>query len=114
MRSTSVLSRVRRLPTQAPHVRVSASQMANRYPSASLKLPTTWPPKIAKSEDTHNFIDNQLKSSAATSWIDVHDPATNNVVTRVLESTNEELKAAVESAQRAFPEWQGISVLKHQ
>lgn len=70
--------------------------------------------KITNPSPTQNFIDNTFKSSSASSWIDVHDPATNNVVTRVPESTNEELKAAVESAQRAFPAWKATSILKRQ
>jgi malonate-semialdehyde dehydrogenase (acetylating) / methylmalonate-semialdehyde dehydrogenase len=70
--------------------------------------------KLARVQDTTNFLDNKLVSSKATKWIDVHDPATNNVVTRVPESTPEELQAAVESAQKAFPGWKRTSVMKRQ
>ncbi|KAI4171471.1 MAG: hypothetical protein LQ343_004209 [Gyalolechia ehrenbergii] len=63
---------------------------------------------------TPYFIDNQFKDSKATSWIDLHDPATNNLVTRVPQSTNEELNAAVESAKKAFPSWRATSLLHRQ
>ncbi|KAI8673161.1 hypothetical protein LRP88_02316 [Fusarium phalaenopsidis] len=63
---------------------------------------------------THNFIGNNFTPSAATKWIDVHDPATNNVVTRVPESTDEELRAAVKAAQDAFPAWKNTSILRRQ
>jgi malonate-semialdehyde dehydrogenase (acetylating) / methylmalonate-semialdehyde dehydrogenase len=41
-------------------------------------------------------------------------PATGQVVTRVPQSTDEELKAAVDSAEKAFPEWAATSILKRQ
>src|SRR5690606_21142333 len=64
--------------------------------------------------DTQNFIDNQFVKSSATTWFDLHDPATNNLVTRVPQSTPEELKAAVESAAKAFPAWKKTSLLHRQ
>lgn len=64
--------------------------------------------------DTQNFIDNQFKDSKATQWIDLHDPATNKLVTRVPQSTQEELEAAVKSAEAAFPAWKATSLLAKQ
>ena len=40
-------------------------------------------------------------------WIDLHDPATNNLVTRVPQSTDAELKAAVDSATKGVAEMEG-------
>ncbi|KAL9584535.1 MAG: hypothetical protein Q9212_002057 [Teloschistes hypoglaucus] len=60
------------------------------------------------------FIDNQFKPSKSSSWIDLYDPATNNLVTRVPQSTDEELTAAVESAKQAFPSWRATSLLHRQ
>lgn len=57
---------------------------------------------IQSPADTQNFVDNKFVASKATQWIDLHDPATNNLVTRVPQSTDEELKAAVDSAEKAF------------
>ncbi|TGZ81885.1 Methylmalonate-semialdehyde dehydrogenase [Ascodesmis nigricans] len=70
--------------------------------------------KIENPEDTYNFIDNKFVKSSATTWFDLHDPATNNLVTRVPQSTPEELKAAVDSAAKAFPEWKKTSLLHRQ
>ena len=64
--------------------------------------------------DTTNFIDNQFVPSKTSSWIDLHDPATNNLVTRVPQSTDGELHAAVESAKKAFPSWRATSILARQ
>jgi hypothetical protein len=38
--------------------------------------------------DTANFIDNEFVASKASTWMDLHDPATNNLVTRVMEAAN--------------------------
>ncbi|BFZ55895.1 aldehyde dehydrogenase (NADP(+)) ald6 [Savitreella phatthalungensis] len=64
--------------------------------------------------DTQNFINGDFTSSKASSWIDVHDPATNRVVTRVPESTREEMDAAVAAAKEAFPKWRATSILHRQ
>ena len=69
---------------------------------------------IQSPADTQNFIDNRFVPSKASAWIDLHDPATNNLVTRVPQSTDEELRAAVESAKQAFPAWRATSVLHKQ
>lgn len=69
---------------------------------------------IASPANTTNFIGNAFVPSKSTTFHDVHDPATNNVVTRVPQSTDEELNAAVESAERAFPAWKSASILTRQ
>ena len=70
--------------------------------------------KVSQPLDTQNFLDNQFVASKATQWIDLYDPATNNLVTRVPQSTDEELKASVDSAEKAFPAWKAMSVLARQ
>lgn len=70
--------------------------------------------QISPPGKTQNFIDNQFVDSSTTFWIDLYDPATNNLVTRVPQSTDEELKAAVASAQKAFPAWKATSLLHKQ
>ncbi|KAI9894944.1 MAG: Methylmalonate-semialdehyde dehydrogenase [acylating] mitochondrial [Vezdaea aestivalis] len=70
--------------------------------------------KIEKPLDTQNFIDNRFVPSSASIWIDLHDPATNNLVTRVPQSTTTELERAVASAQKAFPAWRTTSILQKQ
>ena len=70
--------------------------------------------KIEKLGHTPNFLNNRLVPSQASAWIDLHDPATNNLVTRVPQTTDEELMAAVESAKAAFPRWKATSILHRQ
>lgn len=70
--------------------------------------------KIENPEETPYFIDNKFLKSSTKNFIDLHDPATNNLVTRVPQSTPDELNAAVESAKKAFPAWRNQSVLARQ
>lgn len=81
--------------------------------AAALEYPTTHE-QISNVINTTNFIDNQFVPSKTTQWIDLNDPATNNLVTRVPQTTDEELKAAAESAQRAFPKWRATSIMAKQ
>jgi len=57
-----------------------------------------------------NFIDGRLAPSAASSVIPVTNPATGEILRYVPESTEEDLAAAVASAQRAFPAWRDTPV----
>lgn len=83
-----------------------------RYPIMA-SYPTTHD-KITDIVDTQWFIDNEFKASESTESIELHDPATNNLVTRVPQSTEAEMIAAVDSAERAFPAWKATSVLHRQ
>jgi len=52
--------------------------------------------------------------SKTTEWIDVHDPATNKVVTRVPKATQAEMQTALESNKKAFRSWSNQSILSRQ
>ncbi|SLM40073.1 methylmalonate-semialdehyde dehydrogenase [Lasallia pustulata] len=84
----------------------TAASTPQEYPTSHEQIQTP--------ADTQNFIDNKFVPSQASTWIDLHDPATNNLVTRVPQSTDEELHAAVQSAKKAFPAWKATTVLHRQ
>lgn len=69
---------------------------------------------VAAPTTTKLFIDGKFVESKATEWIDLHDPATNNVVTRVPKSTDAEMLSAVESAKEAYKSWSQTSILTRQ
>jgi malonate-semialdehyde dehydrogenase (acetylating) / methylmalonate-semialdehyde dehydrogenase len=94
---------------KTPHAVLSRAS----HSAAMRPWPTTHS-KITNPLPTHNFINNRFTPSAATKWIDVADPATNNTVTRVPESTDDELAAAVASAEAAFPGWKNTSIMRRQ
>ncbi len=60
------------------------------------------------------FCDGKFIDSSTSSWVDVHNPATNEVVTKVPNCTQAEMEKAVESAKAAFPEWSKASPLRRQ
>ena len=70
--------------------------------------------QVTKPSETFNFLDNQFTRSKTNRWIDLHDPATQNIVTRVPETTEEEMRAAVDSAEKAFKTWRNTSLLSRQ
>ncbi|KAI9755936.1 MAG: Methylthioribulose-1-phosphate dehydratase [Chaenotheca gracillima] len=95
----------------------TARQLQSGATTSAASDPSQYPTtheQIAQPIDTQNFLDNEFVSSKASTWIDLFDPATNNLVTRVPQSTDEELKAAVDSAEKAFPAWRATSVLHRQ
>lgn len=95
----------------------SASQLAPAATNTAASSPQDYPTsheQISSPTDTPNFVDNKFTPSKATSWINLYDPATNNLVTRVPQNTDEELCAAVESAKKAFPAWKATSILQRQ
>lgn len=63
---------------------------------------------------TKLFIDGQFVESKATEWVDLHDPATNELVTKVPLTTKSEMDAAVDSSKKAFETWSKTSVLTRQ
>lgn len=63
---------------------------------------------------TKNYIDGQFVDSKTNRWVDLHDPATQTILTRVPDSTMSEFDAAVANAQAAFPAWRDTSLLGRQ
>lgn len=63
---------------------------------------------------TKLFIDGQFVESKSSEWVDLLDPATNNLVTKVPVCTKEEMETAVQSAKNAFDSWKNTSVLTRQ
>jgi malonate-semialdehyde dehydrogenase (acetylating)/methylmalonate-semialdehyde dehydrogenase len=108
------------MPQSADHGKTAVRRLhatTSHLQAATASLPTEIPKshdKLSQPIDTANFLDNKFVPSQATQWIDLHDPATNNLVTRVPQSTDAELKAAVDSAEAAFPGWKATSIMHRQ
>ncbi|PIA17187.1 Methylmalonate-semialdehyde dehydrogenase [Coemansia reversa NRRL 1564] len=68
----------------------------------------------AAPETTKLFINGEYVESQSDQWIDVHNPATQEVVTRVPKATAKELEEAAHSAQLAFGSWRRTSILTRQ
>ncbi|KAI1814746.1 Aldehyde/histidinol dehydrogenase [Poronia punctata] len=98
----------RRLSATAQHIRPMSA-----LATTATSYPTTHE-KVSQPEDTPYFLDNQFVPSKTEKFIELHDPATNNLVTRVPQMTDAELEAAVQSAKKAFPAWRNTSVMARQ
>lgn len=107
--ATSPLTATRRLHATGQQFTPATTSAA----TSATEFPTSHEP-IANPINTTNFLNNEFTASKASTWIDLHDPATNNLITRVPQSTDEELQAAVESAEKAFPEWRATSIMARQ
>ncbi|OAA61163.1 methylmalonate-semialdehyde dehydrogenase [Niveomyces insectorum RCEF 264] len=86
-----------------------------RLPNSTTDYPTAHVFKAAENVyNTPFFVDNRFTASETTEFIDLHDPATNELVTRVPQMTNAELKRVTDAAQKAFPAWSATSVIHRQ
>lgn len=60
------------------------------------------------------FINGQFLQSTTAHWYPVHNPATQKVLSLVPQATSDELKQAVDAAERAFPGWKKTSIIARQ
>jgi malonate-semialdehyde dehydrogenase (acetylating)/methylmalonate-semialdehyde dehydrogenase len=60
------------------------------------------------------WIDGQAVESKTTQWIDLTNPATNEVIAKVPKTTQAEMNAAVESCKKAYSTWRNTSILTRQ
>lgn len=86
---------------------VALTSTVDSYPTNHLEPGTT--PYL-----TPSFYNNQLVKSESTTWFDIHDPATNQVIAKVPQSTAQELEDAVTAADEAFHTWKNYSIIKRQ
>lgn len=101
---------VRRLHATTSQLQPAATTTAA---TSAQEYPTSHEP-ISKPLDTQNFINNKLEASSGSQWIDLYDPATANLVTRVPQSTDQEMTRAVDAAEKAFHSWKATSVMARQ
>ncbi|KAI0316618.1 methylmalonate-semialdehyde dehydrogenase [Amylostereum chailletii] len=73
-----------------------------------------WKGTNATGGNTKNFIGGEFVESSTAQWIDVIDPSTQTLVTRVPETTSAEFEQAVDAASEAFKTWGKSSVLTRQ
>ena len=62
-------------------------------------------------ETLTNFVGGRWVASRASESLDVHNPATGEVIAKTPLSTGEDLDAAVQAAKKAFPAWRDTPVV---
>ncbi|CAH0400099.1 unnamed protein product [Chilo suppressalis] len=63
---------------------------------------------------TKLYIDGQYVESKTSNWIELTNPATNEVIGRVPEATQEELNSALEAAKKAYKSWSQSTIMTRQ
>uniref|UniRef100_A0A8K9UBP8 Methylmalonate-semialdehyde/malonate-semialdehyde dehydrogenase [acylating], mitochondrial n=1 Tax=Oncorhynchus mykiss TaxID=8022 RepID=A0A8K9UBP8_ONCMY len=63
---------------------------------------------------TKLFINGKFVESKSSEWLDIHNPATNEVIARVPKATQEEMLAAVDSCSQSYHSWSETSILARQ
>jgi len=96
-------SKAIRFPTSAARVFVVRTTRRGRTYSS-----------VANAPKTKSYINGEFFESSTKHWIPVVNPATQEVVTMVPQSTPEELKAASKAAAEAFQKWRKTTVLTRQ
>ncbi|KAL9685708.1 hypothetical protein QQ045_023159 [Rhodiola kirilowii] len=76
--------------------------------SADFSAAHSSPPRVP------NLIGGEFVQSRATETIDVVNPATQEVVSQIPLTTNEEFKAAVHAAKQAYPSWRNTPITTRQ
>jgi malonate-semialdehyde dehydrogenase (acetylating)/methylmalonate-semialdehyde dehydrogenase len=71
---------------------------------------TTQPPAAMSIPVLENYIGGKFAASASSQAVDVINPATQQVLCRVPLSTPDEMQAALDAAQSAFPGWSSTPV----
>ncbi|KAF9479732.1 methylmalonate-semialdehyde dehydrogenase [Pholiota conissans] len=105
---------LRTLQRKSFHTSASAKALSALALPKAEQISTNWKGTSATGESTKNFIGGEFIESKSSEWIDVHDPASQTVLTRVPQTTDEEFKAAVDAASEAFKTWSRTSVVTRQ
>ncbi|KAG5715632.1 hypothetical protein E4T56_gene490, partial [Termitomyces sp. T112] len=82
--------------------------------SKAERISAEWKGTSATGGTTKNFIGGEWLESKTSDWIDVVDPSTQTLLTRVPDTTGDEFAQAVDAAAHAFKTWQKTSVLSRQ
>ena len=59
-----------------------------------------------------NYINGELCPSKNNEWLDNFNPATEEVIGKIAKSTSEDVRMAVEAAQKALPLWCSLSTVE--
>jgi malonate-semialdehyde dehydrogenase (acetylating)/methylmalonate-semialdehyde dehydrogenase len=95
-------------------VRASPSGLGQTAQAKAQEIESKWRGTKTLGGKTSNYVDGEFIESKTDNWMDLHDPATQTVLTKVPHTTMSEFDAAVASSQAAFPGWRETSILGRQ
>ncbi|KAI6136519.1 methylmalonate-semialdehyde dehydrogenase [Pisolithus sp. B1] len=112
MAATHRLARLYALQARRSYASVSALNATAR--AKADKLSADWRGTSATGNNTKNYIGGEFVDSKTDEWLDVLDPATQTLLTRVPQTTSSEFAQAVQAASHAYKSWSRTSVLARQ
>ncbi|KAJ7596880.1 methylmalonate-semialdehyde dehydrogenase [Mycena floridula] len=92
---------------------ISRALSAAAAPRAEL-ISSEWKGTSCTGKTTKNFIGGEFTESKTSSWIDILDPSSQTLLSRVPQTTPGEFEQAVDAAATAFKSWRLTSVLTRQ
>lgn len=111
--STSVAAKLA-APAAATSSGAAQAQLSQIALSRAKDVESKWQGTSMLGGTTKNYIDGKFVESSTSSWLDVNDPSTQALLSKVPLTTASEFDAAVANAQAAFPEWRETSLLGRQ
>ncbi|WWC72095.1 methylmalonate-semialdehyde dehydrogenase (acylating) [Kwoniella pini CBS 10737] len=97
--------------SSSSNIKKGLSPLANEV---AKEISEKWKGTSAIGGNTKNYIGGEFKESKAEKWLDVNDPSTQTLLTRVPETTASEFNDAIDAASQAFKTWGKTSVMKRQ
>ncbi|OAV89270.1 methylmalonate-semialdehyde dehydrogenase (acylating) [Puccinia triticina 1-1 BBBD Race 1] len=109
----TIRTRIRSTYSTYQHSRALSSS-AHLYHQQNSQFNRPWKGTYTNGQNTKLYTDGQFVDSQTHSWLDVHNPATQEVLTKVPKPTTQELDRIVSRAQDAYHTWKDTSVLSRQ
>ncbi|KAJ1030429.1 hypothetical protein NDA16_001338 [Ustilago loliicola] len=111
--STSATSRLAQ-PAAAASSGAAKAQLSQIALSRAQDVDSKWQGTSMLGGTTKNYIDGKFVQSSTSSWLDVNDPSTQALLSKVPLTTPSEFEKAVANAEAAFPDWRATSLLSRQ
>ncbi|GAA6024641.1 hypothetical protein JCM10207_003908 [Rhodosporidiobolus poonsookiae] len=105
---------LRRIATTRSNARTLATPAARSSAGPLHDLQQSWQGTRTDGGPTLNLIAGEWTHGDADKWIDLRDPSTQALLTRVPETTLADMDRTVAKAEEAFDEWKDSSILKRQ
>ncbi|GAA5848514.1 hypothetical protein JCM3766R1_005672 [Sporobolomyces carnicolor] len=112
-----MLSRTLRVSARTASLSRAVSTSAPRLALSDIEAlagTKQWKGTHTDGKDTTLLSGGEYTTGATSQWIEVHDPSTQRVLTRVPETTHDDMVKIVDRAEQAFLEWKDASILKRQ
>ncbi|GAA5852781.1 hypothetical protein JCM5353_001404 [Sporobolomyces roseus] len=112
-----MLSRTLRTSTRSPAFSRALSSTPHLRALADIEAMAAtkqWQGTHTDGKDTTLLSGGEYTTGSTQKWIEVHDPSTQRLLTRVPETTQEDMTRIVDRAEAAYLEWKDSSILKRQ